>query len=317
VKRALLVGVDHYDHFNNLAGCVNDARALQPLLARNEDDSPNLESRILVSSHTVVSRENLLVSLGQLFAPGSDFALLYFAGHGNAEGNDVSLVTSDGQGSMMGVRFVEVLELIEKSSVKEVIVILDCCFSGAAGGVPLLAAKASMLPNGLSILTASRNDQTSAETPLGRGKFSTYFEGGLEGGAADVLGHVTVAGLYSYLSESFGAWEQRPTFKANIDRLHDVRMCKPSVPLPTLRLLTTWFPTSDYDFHLDPSYEPDADPEHPEHEKIFGQLQKCRAAKLVEPVGSEHMYYAAMDSLSCRLTPLGRHYWSMVEAGKI
>ena len=40
-------------------------------------------------------------------------------------------------------------------------------------------------------------------------------------------------------------------------------------------------------------------------------LQRCRAAKLVEPVGEDHMYYAAMNSRSCALTPLGRHYWRM------
>jgi len=33
----------------------------------------------------------------------------------------------------------------------------------------------------------------------------------MQAGAADVLGHVNVRWLYSYLSESFGAWEQRPT----------------------------------------------------------------------------------------------------------
>jgi hypothetical protein len=42
MKRALLVGIDEYRQFNNLGGCVNDVRALEPLLAKNEDDSPNL-----------------------------------------------------------------------------------------------------------------------------------------------------------------------------------------------------------------------------------------------------------------------------------
>jgi hypothetical protein len=54
---------------------------------------------------------------------------------------------------------------------------------------------------------------------------------------------------------------------------------------------------------LDRSFESTAEPSHPEHEAIFAILQKCRAAKLVEPVGEQHMYYAAMNSKSCRLTP--------------
>jgi len=29
------------------------------------------------------------------------------------------------------------------------------------------------------------------------------------------------------------------------------------------------------------------------------------------------MYYAAINSTGCRLTPLGKHYWSLVKAGRI
>jgi len=155
------------------------------------------------------------------------------------------------------------------------------------------------------------------ETADARGQFSTYLEGALQAGAADVLGHVNVAGLYSYLSESFGAWEQRPTFKANIDRLHDIRTCQPLVPLETLRKLTEWFPTPDFDYPLDPSYEPTANKERHPNETIFSGLQRFRACRLVDPIGAEHMYYAAINSTGCRLTPLGKHYWSLVKAGRI
>ena len=319
MKRALLVGIDRYDHVPNLGGCVNDARVLHPLLARNEGSTRNFDCKLLIAAAQSerVTRDHLVDQIRALFAAGADFALLYFAGHGMQVNGEVALVTSDGRGSTPGVRFSEVLEQVKHSPVQEVVIILDCCFSGGAGTVPAVTDNASLLRNGLSVLTASRSDQESVESPAGRGLFSTYLEGALDGGAADVLGHVTVAGLYSYLSESFGAWEQRPTFKANIDRLHDLRQCSPVVPLDTLLALPTWFPTADHRFPLDPGYEPDAPPSHPEHEKIFEQLQKCRAAKLVEPVGNPHMYYAAIQSLSCQLTPLGKHYWVMAKAGKI
>jgi len=78
-----------------------------------------------------------------------------------------------------------------------------------------------------------------------------------------------------------------------------------------LRRLPEIFPTPDYDFTLDPSYEPKAEPKDPEHEAVFAILQRCRAAKVVEPVGAEHMYFAAMQNESCRLTPLGKHYLRM------
>ena len=31
------------------------------------------------------------------------------------------------------------------------------------------------------------------------------------------------------------------------------------------------------------------------------------------PIGTPHLYYAAMESKSCRLTHLGRHYWQMAQ----
>jgi hypothetical protein len=242
---------------------------------------------------------------------------LYFAGHGAPTSSGVSLATSDGTQTTPGVMFSEILDRINTSSVSEIAVILDCCFSGGATTIEALNNGLANLRNGLAVLTASRDDQPSMETTHGRGLFSTYLEGALDAGAADVLGHVNVASLYAYLSESFGAWEQRPTFKANIDRLHDIRMCNARVPLPILRKLTDWFITSDADYRLDPSYEPTADPRGHPNEQIFSGLQKYRACRLVEPIDEEHMYYAAMNSTGCRLTALGKHYWRLVKAARI
>src|SRR5207247_4602641 len=122
-----------------------------------------------------------------------------------------------------------------------------------------IGGDAAALRSGVSILSASRGDQTAAETAEGRGVFSTYLCGALEGGAADVLGKVTIAGVYAYLSESFGPWDQRPTFKANVDRLHNLRQCRAAVPLENLRRLPEFFATPTTELHLDPSYEPTVD----------------------------------------------------------
>ena len=319
MKRALLVGIDYYENFSPLYGCANDAAAMHPLLQRNEDGGLNLECRLASAKDTAtqLSRDRLKEMIKELLSGGAEFALLYFAGHGAPTDGGVALVTSDGTNSTPGITFSDILAAINKSSVAEVTVILDCCFSGGATTIEALNNGLANLRDGLSVLTASRDDQVSMETADGRGQFSTYLEGALKAGAADVLGRVNVAGLYSYLSESFGAWEQRPTFKANIDRLHDIRTCKPLVPLETLRMLTEWFPTPDFDYPLDPTYEPTANKVHHPNETIFSGLQKFRACRLVDPIGVEHMYYAAINSTGCRLTPLGKHYWSLVKAGRI
>jgi hypothetical protein len=317
MKRALLVGIDEYDQFESLDGCVNDVDAIEPLLSRNEDSSPNFDSQKRTGASGGVTRDALLGDLDSLFGGGVDVSLFYFAGHGAGSGTDVALVTEDGTQATPGIAFSEVLAKVAESSVREVILILDCCFSGAAGGIPQLASSATTLRDGVSILAASRGDQTAAETTNGRGLFSSLLGGALEGGAADVMGKVTIAGLYAYLDESFGAWDQRPAFKANVDRLHELRRCTPAVPLTELRQISELFPVPDHVFPLDPSYEPDAGLGNSEHERVFSTLQKYRAAKLLEPVDAEHMYFAAMESKACRLTPLGRHYWEVATDGRL
>lgn len=317
MKRALLVGIDAYDTFESLSGCVNDVAALLPLVARDEDDSPNFACRALVSSDQRIDRRGLLEAVDDLLTPGADVALLYFAGHGASAQSDVILVTQDGTSSDPGVPLSAVLGKIQTSCISEVVVMLDCCFSGGAGGVPQLGADVAALRPGVALLTASRSDQPAAETLVGRGLFSYYLCAALDGGAADVLGKVTLAGLYAYLSESFGPWEQRPTFKCNVDRLSELRLCSPAVPLTELRRLPDFFPDVDQEFPLDPSYEPTAEPHDAEHEAVFLILQRCRAAKLVEPVGADHMYFAAMQSKTCRLTPLGKHYRRMAREARL
>ena len=317
MKRALLIGIDQYDRFNGLNGCVNDVQALAPLLARHEYQLPNFDCHAYTSDNRRVDRAFLLEAIDTLLSPGADVGLLYFAGHGSQVRNDVLLVTQDGTSIEPGIGVSTILGKANTSSLREIIIILDCCFSGGAGGVPQLGPDVALMRNGLALLTASRSDQTAAETPAGRGLFSVYLCGALEGGAADILGKVTVAGLYAYLSESFGPWDQRPTFKSNLDRLHELRQCAPAVPLDELRRLPDIFPNPSHDLPLDPSYEPDAQPRHPEHEAIFGILQRCRGAKLVVPVGADHMYYAAVDSKACRLTPLGKLYWRLAQKARL
>lgn len=175
MKRALLVGVDTYNTLSDLAGCVNDVRALLPLLARNDDDTVNFACETLDTGQgEPVARDDLQAQLGRLLAPGADVALLYFAGHGIAEANDVVLATSDSTAGTPGVKMSEVLTLAAGSPVPEINIVLDCCFSGAAGGVPQAGAGGALLRPGLSIVTASRSDQVSAETDDDRGLFSWH-----------------------------------------------------------------------------------------------------------------------------------------------
>lgn len=319
MRRALLVGIDEYGSAP-LSGCVNDANALAALLSKQHDSSPNFDVKLLTGPPSHITRAELRKSLAQLLGKPADVALFYFSGHGTENNLGGFLVTQDATRYDEGVALTDVLALANQSPVHEVVILLDSCHSGAMGQLPAIENDKANIREGISILTASRSSEVAVETG-GMGLFTSLVAAALDGGAADAMGRVTVASVYAYVDESLGPWDQRPLFKSHVSTLIPLRMAQPAVDVTILRRLPEWFPRPDVAFALDPSYEPDkrgeSEPTNEEHERIFGCLQKCRAAKLVEPIGEEHMYYAAMNSKSCRLTPLGRHYWRLANEGRI
>ena len=308
---ALLVGIDHYPH-DPLTGCAADAKALEQLLATNHDGSPNVLCKTLISgTGNAITRASLRDQISLLFSKSdAELALFFFAGHGFRHPEyGGHIVTPDATSGDEGVTMNQVIEAANKSSARERVIILDCCHSGAAGD--FLPGRA-LLNEGVAILAGCRSEQTTVESG-GRGLLSRHLCDALDGGAADVTGQVTLGGLYAYVDEVLTAWDQRPLLKANIARLTSLRRAEPAVALETLRRLPDYFPLPEVDLLLDPSFEPTAEPGNEKNEAIFGHLQRFRAARLVVPVGTEHLYYAAMESRACRLTPLGRFYWHRVE----
>jgi caspase domain-containing protein len=316
-RRALVVGIDDYT-WAPLAGCVNDANALSSLLRTHENGSPNFAVKTMTQPSHSITRSSLRSALNKLFSDHdeADIALFYFSGHGTENNFGGFIVTPDASKYDEGVSLVDVLTLANKSKARECVIILDSCHSGHLGSIPAIDNDQVHLREGVSILTAARAAQVAVETD-GRGLFSELVCGALEGGAADVLGSTTVAGVYAYVDQALGPWDQRPLFRANLSKLVSLRNNPPAVAPEILRQLPAWFPTPDHMLPLDPSYEPDAEPNNKEHEQVFAHLQRCRAAKLVDPVGEEHMYFAAMNKTGCQLTPLGKHYWRLAQSGHI
>ena len=100
-----------------------------------------------------------------------------------------------------------------------------------------------------------------------------------------------------------------------------MRKAKAPLELAELHQLTRLFPDSDYDFPLDPSFEPESGEGQNANMKKFEVLQRFNRVNLVVPYGlpkkKNHMYFAAMMKKGCRLTALGRHYWNLVKKGAI
>ncbi len=308
MKKALIIGINDYPKAP-LKCCINDATAIEELLSTNGDGSPNFAVQLVTS---VKTKRDLKERIVKLFEGDDETVLLYFAGHGLVNEIGGYIVTPDFEQYDEGINMEEILTIISKSEIRNKIVILDCCHSGAFGA-PEISQGSSHLDEGVSILTASRNNQLASEVN-GHGVFTNLLIEALKGGAADLRGHITPGSVYAYIDQALGAWEQRPVFKTNISRFISLRNIMPPVPLDILRKMTEYFPSQTDEYKLVPSHEYTNEiVAKADHVAIFKNLQKYQSVGLLKPVGEEYMYWAAQNSKSCKLTPLGYHYWRLVK----
>jgi uncharacterized caspase-like protein len=314
MRRALVVGINHYEN-SPLSGCINDANNIYELIQRNEDGTPNFDCKKMISSETNITRVTLKENIEKLFKDEAEMTFLYFSGHGTSNNLDGYIVTQDARKYDEGVSMADILKYANNSKSKECIIMLDCCFSGQLGSVPEINNRAQ-IREGISILTASRGDQLSMEVN-GNGLFTSLVCDALKGGAADLLGIVTTASIYSHVESIFGAWEQRPLFKTHISKSTILRRCKPLIDHSILRELTAIFSTAEYQVPLDKTFEPTEKPQGHPNEIVFAKLQIFRANGLVKPNGEDHLYWAAIKNKSCSMTALGQFYWHLVRAKKI
>jgi Caspase domain len=319
MRRALCVGIDEYA-FGPLHGCVSDASRVEAVLNKHQDGSPNFDCKTLLAPSGagpgIVTRAILREHLGRLFRDPAEVALFHFSGHGTVNNLDGYLVTQDAKKYDDGVAMSEVLKLANDSKAAEVVILLDCCFSGNLGNPPAIDNSKAVLREGISILTAGRGDQPSVETG-GGGLFTSLVVDALEGGAADLLGAVSAPAIYAYVEAALGAWDQRPLFKSHVSRVLVLRCCAPPVDRAVLRRLPELFPLPAEDLPLDPSYEPTSLTPVERNLLDFRDLQTLNRIHLVTTVGATHMYDAAMQSKGCRLTSTGRYYWRLAKEGRI
>ena len=315
MKKALIIGIDDYP-FGRLAGCVNDAKAIAKIIKRNADGTKNFDVNLITSPKRGVTRSLLRKEVKSLFEDDTKMSLLYFAGHGMVKSSGGYLVTKDANEYDEGVSMDEILGMANRSPATNKIIILDCCHSGALGTPSFGGAELAQLSEGLSVLTASRDSQKAVEVD-GSGVFTSLIVDALKGGAADLRGNISPGLLYAYVDEALGAWDQRPIFKTNVSSFASIRNVDPRVPLLKMLKITEFFETPESEHQLDPSYEDQSDSPDEENVKIFKVLQKLQSVGLVEPVDEEFMYFAAMNSKSCKLTAVGRQYWRLVNEERL
>jgi uncharacterized caspase-like protein len=218
MRKALVVGIDQYDHISALSGCVNDAKGVATMLERNGDidSTVNFGVEIVTSDRVSLSRRELKDAAIELFKDDSEVALVYFAGHGFVDGTGGFLCAQDCRDGDDGFALNELVTIAAGSSARNKVIILDSCHSGIAGNRPTVQGVAE-ITEGMTILTASTENQYAVEVDGGgAGLFTSLLIDALAGGAANLVGDVTPGSVYAHIDQSLGPWAQRPVFKTNV-----------------------------------------------------------------------------------------------------
>jgi uncharacterized caspase-like protein len=251
---AVVIGVGRYQSTDipSLRYSVSDAEALYEVLIGPGGFRKEHVLLLTDKSEKPPTLRNIKWALGTFLARSAkkdDTVVIFFAGHGAPE-VDQRGVERDGLAKYLipadadpddlystALPMDEMQTIFSRVEAERMVVFLDACYSGAAGG-RTFSSKRTRATNvddqflerltrskGRAIITASRTSEVSIElAELGHGIFTYYLVEGLKG-AADLNkdGIVTVQELYEYLeqqvatkSRSVGG-NQHPVMKGEME----------------------------------------------------------------------------------------------------
>jgi Caspase domain len=253
---AVVIGVGHYNStaIPQLQYTVADAELVQQVLVGQGGFKK--ENVLLITDKTErkPTLRDLKWALGTFLARSAkkdDLIVIFFAGHGapevdprgsESDGLAKYLVPSDADPNDLystALPMDEFQTIFDRIEAERVVVFVDACYSGAAGGRTFASKRTRAArvdevfldrltrSKGRAILTASRGSEVSLEVPeLGHGLFTHYLVQGLKGAAdLDRDGIVSLQELYQYLeqqvsqkSRSIGG-NQHPVMKGELEGL--------------------------------------------------------------------------------------------------
>jgi uncharacterized caspase-like protein len=251
---AVIIGVGRYQSTDipSLRYTVADAESLYQLLIG--PGGFKKEHVLLMTDRTdkPPTLRNIKWALGTFLARSAkkdDMVLIFFAGHGAPE-VDQRGVERDGLAKYLipadadpddlystALPMDEMQTIFGRVEAERMVVFLDACYSGAAGGRTFSSKRTRAVnlddqflerltrSKGRAIITASRPSEVSIELPeLGHGIFTYYLVEGLKG-AADLNkdGIITVQELYEYVEQKVSAksrsvgGNQHPVMKGEME----------------------------------------------------------------------------------------------------
>ncbi|MFJ1551207.1 caspase domain-containing protein [Streptomyces sp. NPDC088246] len=133
-SRAVLIGVDRYQHLADLPGVHNNVRRLARLL--RDPKVWGLPAEHCVELHNPEACEELLDKVHEAANAAEEAFVVYFAGHGLLSPNGdlhLALPKSDNERLYRAVPYDSLRhEMVDTCTALSRVVILDCCYSGRA-----------------------------------------------------------------------------------------------------------------------------------------------------------------------------------------
>jgi hypothetical protein len=141
VRRALLIGINAYQHVPPLQGALNDIETMRQVLVTRFGFP---ESRITMVKDKEATRAGILAAFEALVKetkPG-DFVYIHYSGHGSQvkdlngdeeDGLDETLIPQDGRGpAVPDIVDDELDEILSRLPTRSALIVLDSCHSGTA-----------------------------------------------------------------------------------------------------------------------------------------------------------------------------------------
>lgn len=308
-RKALFVGINNYPDAP-LRACIRDAERMHQLLAKHGDESPNFFG----PKKTDLSTQRLQDALVELLNPTrpAKHALFYYSGHGYADDSGSGyFVASDYSKDKPGIPMWWLFDKLNKSTIPEITVILDCCFAGNFG------SELSLREN-ISVLAATRGNDVSVEGRL-HGMFTEVLIKGLEGAAADVFGNVTATSLYNLADTTFLPTQQRPVYRGHLAQVTALRKCEGGLEVTELRQLCAprFFRDPETPLGLRPHDVPTDFNAQTEKARFWRQLARFEKARLVECSHGQSLVEAAKSGSEVQLSVTGKFYCELIKKGKL
>ncbi len=264
-RRAIVIGISRYKDgaLPPLELASADAEAVYGFLVDEwGGDFPRANVRQLLDEEATLERNQAEVLEANRRTSAGDTLVIYFAGHGAVDvgsdgrlrGNllvphDAVAVVEGGTTRIdpkTGLSIGRLQELLQVNSSRILLLVLDACFSGGAGGRTL--SRVALDPRqagasedelqgladvrgGRAVLTATAPNQPALEVPrLRHGLFTHYLLRAFDNDA-DLNGTVTLDEVYAFVSERVRdearklspPREQTPTLKQNLTRAVPLR----------------------------------------------------------------------------------------------